>query len=407
MAIDPLTGTVLRTFGGEGPSDCSESTKDAIFIVRTSLYCLILVYNLNIWDMDSEKILWDISFAEFSETTPMIPLVGKSPTPLIVADIDGKFSLKHEGKDYLVQSEFSSPVVSVFGVEVDENGNHLHKYQIEGPKELNHGYVGNLDGTFFLLSDKNFPHILKDSRNYGDYENGCIIGAEIYPECLVGTYLLESPTTASLDAGTDPVQSYNGLSYPMMITMVIGFILLSWPFWPLISRIFHKRGLKDKIKESSSSTGLVSEDSHGINSEKTLEKETDSTISITSTVSIPTTNAASLQKIQVTDNILGYGSHGTVVLEGKFEGRKVAVKRMLAEFYHVADHEVKMLQESDIHPNVVRYYFKVLFLLSVGALRRIYVHGVGILCWHNSRSSNKKRNTRSTRTKFNVIPLDI
>jgi serine/threonine-protein kinase/endoribonuclease IRE1 len=77
---------------------------------------------------------------------------------------------------------------------------------------------------------------------------------------------------------------------------------------------------------------LVSEDSHGINSEKTLEKETDSTISITSTVSIPTTNAASLQKIQVTDNILGYGSHGTVVLEGKFEGRKVAVKRMLAEF---------------------------------------------------------------------------
>lgn len=35
QAIDPITGTLLRTFGGEGPSDCSESTKDAIFIART------------------------------------------------------------------------------------------------------------------------------------------------------------------------------------------------------------------------------------------------------------------------------------------------------------------------------------------------------------------------------------
>ncbi|KAG7195332.1 bifunctional endoribonuclease/protein kinase ire1 [Scheffersomyces spartinae] len=58
----------------------------------------------------------------------------------------------------------------------------------------------------------------------------------------------------------------------------------------------------------------------------------------------------------ISDKILGYGSHGTVVYEGTFENRPVAVKRMLLDFYHIANHEVRLLQESDDHPNVVRYF---------------------------------------------------
>ncbi|KAI8807418.1 kinase-like domain-containing protein, partial [Cladochytrium replicatum] len=54
----------------------------------------------------------------------------------------------------------------------------------------------------------------------------------------------------------------------------------------------------------------------------------------------------------------GYGSHGTVVFKGTFEGRDVAVKRLLLDFYEVASHEVQVLQESDDHPNVVRYFFR-------------------------------------------------
>ncbi|KAI8922374.1 kinase-like domain-containing protein [Powellomyces hirtus] len=65
-----------------------------------------------------------------------------------------------------------------------------------------------------------------------------------------------------------------------------------------------------------------------------------------------------LSSIEVTQEVLGYGSHGTVVYKGSFEGRDVAVKRLLLDFYDVADHEVRMLQESDDHPNVIRYYFR-------------------------------------------------
>ncbi|KAI9814766.1 MAG: bifunctional endoribonuclease/protein kinase ire1 [Pycnora praestabilis] len=63
-----------------------------------------------------------------------------------------------------------------------------------------------------------------------------------------------------------------------------------------------------------------------------------------------------LNNLRVTDTVLGHGSHGTVVYKGSFEGREVAVKRMLLEFFDIASQEVTLLQESDDHPNVIRYF---------------------------------------------------
>lgn len=60
--------------------------------------------------------------------------------------------------------------------------------------------------------------------------------------------------------------------------------------------------------------------------------------------------------LQITGHILGYGSHGTVVYRGSFQGRPVAVKRMLIDFYKIASQEVTLLQESDDHSNVIRYF---------------------------------------------------
>lgn len=41
---------------------------------------------------------------------------------------------------------------------------------------------------------------------------------------------------------------------------------------------------------------------------------------------------------------------------GHFEGRNVAVKRLLPECVHLLDREVQLLRESDEHPHVVRYF---------------------------------------------------
>ena len=39
---------------------------------------------------------------------------------------------------------------------------------------------------------------------------------------------------------------------------------------------------------------------------------------------------------------------------GKFDNRDVAVKRVLAACFTIADREVELLRESDEHPNVIR-----------------------------------------------------
>ena len=59
-----------------------------------------------------------------------------------------------------------------------------------------------------------------------------------------------------------------------------------------------------------------------------------------------------------TKHCAGFGSHGTVVFKGSLQGRAVAVKRLLHDFVTLADREVNVLQESDDHPNVIRYYYQ-------------------------------------------------
>lgn len=64
-----------------------------------------------------------------------------------------------------------------------------------------------------------------------------------------------------------------------------------------------------------------------------------------------------LKHLSISNKVLGYGSSGTVVFQGKFQNRPVAVKRLLIDFYDIASKEIQLLSESDDHPNVIRYYF--------------------------------------------------
>lgn len=54
--------------------------------------------------------------------------------------------------------------------------------------------------------------------------------------------------------------------------------------------------------------------------------------------------------------VLGHGCEGTLVYKGRFDGRDVAVKRLIPHNFHLADREAELLRESDQHQNVIRYY---------------------------------------------------
>lgn len=61
-------------------------------------------------------------------------------------------------------------------------------------------------------------------------------------------------------------------------------------------------------------------------------------------------------KLFVTTKEIAKGSNGTVVLEGIYEGRPVAVKRLVRAHHDIAFKEIQNLIASDRHPNIVRWY---------------------------------------------------
>ncbi|KAH6807990.1 Endoribonuclease/protein kinase IRE1-like protein [Perilla frutescens var. frutescens] len=61
-------------------------------------------------------------------------------------------------------------------------------------------------------------------------------------------------------------------------------------------------------------------------------------------------------KLIVSNKKIAKGSNGTIVLEGIYDGRPVAVKRLVRAYNDIALKEIQNLIMSDRHPNVVRWY---------------------------------------------------
>uniref|UniRef100_A0A2N9GUT4 non-specific serine/threonine protein kinase n=1 Tax=Fagus sylvatica TaxID=28930 RepID=A0A2N9GUT4_FAGSY len=68
------------------------------------------------------------------------------------------------------------------------------------------------------------------------------------------------------------------------------------------------------------------------------------------------TNLRRIGKLFVSNTEIAKGSNGTIVLEGIYEGRPVAVKRLVQAHNDVAFKEIQNLIASDQHPNIVRWY---------------------------------------------------
>ncbi|KAM0063969.1 putative protein kinase IRE1 family [Helianthus debilis subsp. tardiflorus] len=60
--------------------------------------------------------------------------------------------------------------------------------------------------------------------------------------------------------------------------------------------------------------------------------------------------------LSVSEKEIANGSNGTVVFEGTFRGRNVAVKRIESAHSDVANREITLLMESDKHPNIIQFY---------------------------------------------------
>lgn len=110
-----------------------------------------------------------------------------------------------------------------------------------------------------------------------------------------------------------------------------------------------------KKKGPNLATPPDTEEPDGVNEMDAAEEEPDNVQLIVST---PVSAASPSSTLIVGDEILGFGSHGTIVYKGSLQGRAVAVKRLLQDFVTLATREVSILEESDDHPNVIRYFYQ-------------------------------------------------
>jgi serine/threonine-protein kinase/endoribonuclease IRE1 len=225
--------------------------------------------------------------------------------------------------------------------------------------------VGNSDGCLFVLPADQFPTLVEEVRHdrplskdaltvavtdekvsdsshqiTPDYD--CRPGHPDFPNCLLGNRRAQVIQPVPL---LGPASKNEKIFWwPLMMTIVI--VLTSTVMVIYVTR---RRPEGATVVTEPSLIGRLPPGFEEISIGRAESMYTIQTES--SDISPPTS-------FVISDEIVGYGSHGTVVFKGEYDGRPVAIKRMLADFYDLAGHEVALLQQSDHHPNVIRYFFR-------------------------------------------------
>ncbi|CAG8538274.1 5596_t:CDS:2, partial [Scutellospora calospora] len=464
FAIDPATGKILQSFNSDNEleNECPSTGS----LPRDALYVGMNAYKISIFN-ERGKPKWNLTYTEYvphSFDANIELMYNTSPDGYYISSTHNGEVLSTDSTngEHNWYQQFSSPAVGIFDVLASKelsSGLHVVRqprpsvaYYSHLPKQKPSqlsAYVGNIDGTLFVMSVENYP--LTQSMPFGipgktdeeenkfiKHEGRCHPGSSIYPECLVGNHMMSTieqsvpvidpplkdkdNTTRIPKISSKPqIAAQVGISWAIIILVIVGFFYLGGRrgnglrpslenkrrFGSLFENKFmnffkqspqrdfpvtkpggkkdspkknKKRGkstavakkldIKDdeKLNKSSSTkistTKEITDDIKVLPIENPILNNYSTTVTatmtteITSSVSTTVNGELKLNSLVVTDTILGYGSHGTIVYKGSFEGRDVAVKRLLLDFYDIAYHEVSLLQESDDHPNVIRYYCK-------------------------------------------------
>ncbi|KAF3446915.1 hypothetical protein FNV43_RR12095 [Rhamnella rubrinervis] len=114
---------------------------------------------------------------------------------------------------------------------------------------------------------------------------------------------------------------------------------------------------KNCINSEKNSTGISNENKGGdSNGLLHIEESERKSLLTVSDVVDGRLSGRRIGKLVVSSNEIAKGSNGTIVLEGIYDGRPVAVKRLVQTHHDVALKEIQNLIASDQHPNIVRWH---------------------------------------------------
>ena len=403
--LDMQTGQLLSKFAISLDRICPLTAASPLTDSPNSIFLGKTDYKLLIYDSDA-NIRYNVSFSTF--TTPFDTLALPNKDLSIRVSTDGTLSISNRHT-----LQFKSPVVSVFSLDRLHSNTHLSRVFPLSPNTAPSSstspssapppkaWIGSIDQTIYAMSSDYFGDLIPPLRP---------------PPAFLPSKLHSSPTTIPQIENPDSnskdlmiatpqdlvakfsesigeqVDVWDGRQYrdhflnahgkePSLIPLLppsqdevgegskgwlgivlgvfvgaIGVLVLVW-----VRRLtrpnsaaagpFAKKKKKRKSKKADGNTAESEDENFALPVSKEL-------LHITASTNIASDGSTSIKSLVITPHVLGYGSHGTIVYKGSFEDRPVAVKRLLVEFWDVAQKEILLLQHADDHPNVIRYFCK-------------------------------------------------
>lgn len=141
----------------------------------------------------------------------------------------------------------------------------------------------------------------------------------------------------------------------IILLIIITCSLVCVIYYYMVSRANDKSDVQF-ISSSSMNTHSKRKKSHKIGKSDSNDYESQSNFLDFNGPIFCGSDAFSIGKLVVSDKVIAKGSNGTIILEGRYESRLVAVKRLVRACNDIAFKEIRNLVMSDYHPNIVRWY---------------------------------------------------
>lgn len=336
--VDLRTGKLIRSYRFDSPSPLQSDEKQSVSYTDTSIKELIEAspknpdmvdlrlhitrtdYMLMSFARDSVKTSWNMTIAEVGAS--LLCLDASSGAPLNLPD-----NLGSE-----IGIDFAMPLLCHTRSPIFRHRSHI---LLESSRPERIPGVSHLQGELAIppsLSDSMLPlppktkfHHRKDSKAM----------LQLAPLGIVAVQSMR----ISLDHLLSAFGEWStGLSI-MLFTIIVVWTLVVKGY----SRLVKEQALLDEQNDSVEKTDKLIDGENKISLH--LNKLFDGGSS-----------GRRIGKLFVSTKEIGKGSNGTIVLEGIYEGRPVAIKRLVHAHNDVAFKEIQNLIASDRHLNIVRWY---------------------------------------------------
>lgn len=349
FVVEAKTGRLIRTFkspdspsslqsfeGGSGLHDDLNNNKDLLKSGSSNtaqvIYILRTDYALQTFGPNSDKVSWSTKVATIGATFLCKDVENPSEVFNLSFELDSDTPLSCQSRRIVVQRQDKSQFSSG---------------DIHGEDKL------PLSAPNLVLTTQ--PGV---EKSFDDHHARMLLAAPIE----YGKEMLALPS----DSAAGEVHYRFGMllmwSRTRSFILFVGILLLCFVLY-LSKESFTLKGQlsgtglktssskKKKAKKSGKNNASV-ENGNGI----ALGEGVNKTLSDLNKLVDGGANGRRIGKLFVSNTEIAKGSNGTVVLEGVYEGRLVAVKRLVQTHHDVACKEIQNLIASDRHPNIVRWY---------------------------------------------------